>query len=352
MAAFVDCTKYNSDKAQTDQSISNLVQQDELTNNQINDLKRRATQSEQCCTRNNEAIQAVARKVDAGVKTTGPLNGKGTAAEPLGLNLGPGLTIDSNGNLLVGAIPPDNIRNFITNKYKLGMSTFFGNINKDTGDFVAGVPINIGSDEPTQGRAMSLQQVTGQYTDYDFNGYYIATPHQVDVWLQGVGSTAWYIMNDKGLNSDGTLVDPNGWGLWQKLDNVGSITNAVVKSLQDQVNGLSSSLANANREIQILKEENRKTCKASIVNVDSHTVVDTNNVISSTGGTVTFPVLPQGRMFTVIQTTANQVTLAGNGVTLVAPRNGTLKLGGQNAAVTVIYVADNRAHVFGDVEAT
>lgn len=343
MAAFVDCTKYNSDKSQTDRSIDNLTQQGELASNQIAGLQQRAEQSEQCCARNREAIQAVERKVDAGVKVTAPLNGKGTAEEPLGLNLGAGLTTDSNGNLLVGAIPPDNIRNFTTNKYKLGMSTFFGNINKDTGDFVAGVPIDIGSDEPTQGRATSLQQVTGRFTKYDFNGYYIATPHQVDVWLQGVGETAWYIMNDEGLNSDGTLVNPNGWGLWQKLDNVSSITNETVTRLQNQVNGLGTELTAARSRIDELERLNRQPCRIPtkhVSGVSEYTLLDTDGTITIASGTIVVPYgLGEGRVFTIIHTSDEPVLLrAGDPrVKLTAPNKGSLRMAGNRAVVSVIY---------------
>lgn len=73
---------------------------------------------------------------------------------------------------------------------------------------------------------------------YDYNGYYIASAGQVDVWLIGNENTAWKITNDYGLNTNGQLVNPNGWGKWQKLDNTSSVTNAMIRSMQDQINAL------------------------------------------------------------------------------------------------------------------
>lgn len=148
----------------------------------------------------------------------------------IGIKLGEGLTTDAQGNIIIDQnVAPETMNSLDKGKYKAGFHTFSG-----LSDNTTGLPLDINSNENEQGS--SPTPVAG----YDYNGYYIASTHQVDVWLQGVNNTAWYIMNDAGINADGSLVDPTAWGKWQKLDNAGSVTNEMIKKMQEQINALST----------------------------------------------------------------------------------------------------------------
>lgn len=90
-------------------------------------------------------------------------------------------------------------------------------------------------------------------------------------------------------------------------------------------------------------------CTVKSIVVGSHTISNTDNIIVCTGGTITFPDgLQEGRSWTIIQSTASDVTLSGSN--LVAPMDGSLKLAGENSVVTVVKTADNKLRVFGITE--
>lgn len=159
-----------------------------------------------------------------------PITGEGTKTNPLGIALGDDFTI-SNGKIVLANNPPDKMTSISNGTYKFGFHTFTGSSTN-----TVGLPIRINSDEHEQG--MLTQPSNEAEEQYDYNGYYIASASQVDVWLIGNENTAWKITNDYGLNTNGQLVNPNGWGKWQKLDNTSSVTNAMIKSMQDQINSL------------------------------------------------------------------------------------------------------------------
>lgn len=155
-------------------------------------------------------------------------DGLEAALDGVKIKVGDGLKVDAQGNLVVDKdVAPERMTSINNGPYKLGFHTFSGSAENTTG-----LPLDIASEEKEQG--MSPTPVG----NYDYNGYYIASAGQVDVWLQGVNNTAWYIMNDGGVNPDGTLVNPNGWGQWQKLDNASSVTNELIKAMQDQITNL------------------------------------------------------------------------------------------------------------------
>lgn len=169
--------------------------------------------------------------------------GTGLEAGLDGINvkLGDGLTTDAQGNIIIDQnVPPETMTSLDKGKYKAGFHTFSG-----LSDNTTGLPLDINSNEGEQGS--SPTPVAG----YDYNGYYIASTHQVDVWLQGVNNTAWYIMNDAGINADGSLADPNAWGKWQKLDNAGSVTNEMIKKMQEQINALSAGKVNKSSLVRL-----------------------------------------------------------------------------------------------------
>ena len=91
-------------------------------------------------------------------------------------------------------------------------------------------------------------------------------------------------------------------------------------------------------------------CTLGVTNQPSYTVKDTDDVIVSSGGTITFPSsIPVGRAFTVIQAADTAVVLASDG-TINPPLDKTLTMYGKNAVATVIKTGANVFYVSGDMQ--
>lgn len=297
----------------------------------------------------------------ARVHVKGPITGNGKKDSPLGLNLTEDFVIDATGKLALNAVAPQNLGNTAIQdvKYKLGFHTFTGIVNTDSHVGSLGLPTNFEGTEHELPMANSWESYSAPQ-NYDFNGYYIASGSELNIWVAN-GNSMWSISNDYGINPDGTLKNPTAWGKWQKLDNAGAVTNEMIKKMQEQINALGASNTAQDSEInalkakvQALEAKNNETCKIPCKNVDTnYTVIDTDNTIITTNTspiTITFPNnIPVGRMFTIIQAGTSSVTLANGGNRVfVKPRNGSLVLGGQDAAVTVLYELGGVVRIFGD----
>ena len=91
-------------------------------------------------------------------------------------------------------------------------------------------------------------------------------------------------------------------------------------------------------------------CTLGVTNQSSYTVKDTDDVIVSDGGTITFPSsIHVGRVFTVIQAADTDVVLASDG-TINPPLDKTLTMYGKNAVATVIKTGANVFYVSGDMK--
>ena len=91
-------------------------------------------------------------------------------------------------------------------------------------------------------------------------------------------------------------------------------------------------------------------CTLGVTNKSSYTVTDTDDVIVSSGGTITFPSsIPVGRVFTVIQATDTAVVLASDGA-INPPLDKTLTMYGKNAVATVIKTGADVFYVSGDMQ--
>lgn len=297
----------------------------------------------------------------ARVHVKGPITGNGKKDSPLGLNLTEDFVVDATGKLALNAVAPQNLGNTAIQdvKYKLGFHTFTGIVNTDSHVGSLGLPTNFEGTEHELPMANSWESYSAPQ-NYDFNGYYIASGSELNIWVAN-GDSMWSISNDYGINPDGTLKNPTAWGKWQKIDNAGAVTNEMIKKMQEQINALGASNTAQDSEInalkakvQALEAKNNETCKIPCKNVDTnYTVVDTDNTIITTNTspiTITFPNnIPVGRMFTIIQAGSGSVTLANGGNRVfVKPRNGSLVLGGQDAAVTVLYELGGVVRIFGD----
>lgn len=297
----------------------------------------------------------------ARVHVKGPITGNGKKESPLGLNLTEDFVVDATGKLALNAVAPQNLGNTSISdvKYRLGFHTFTGLVNTDSRVGSLGLPTNFEGTEHELPMANSWESYSAPQ-NYDFNGYYIASGSELNIWVAN-GDSMWSISNDYGINPDGTLKNPTAWNKWQKIDNAGVVTNEMIKKMQEQINALGASNTAQDSEInalkakvQALEAKNNETCKIPCKNVDTnYTVVDTDNTIITTNTspiTITFPNnIPVGRMFTIIQAGNGSVTLANGGNRVfVKPRNGSLVLGGQDAAVTVLYELGGIVRIFGD----
>ena len=297
----------------------------------------------------------------ARVHVKGPITGNGKKDSPLGLNLTEDFVVDANGKLALNAVAPQNLGNTSLSdvKYKLGFHTFTGHVDTINRTGSLGLPTNVAGTEHELPMANTWESYTASQ-QYDFNGYYIASGNELNIWV-AEGEAMWVISNDSGVNPDGTLKNPNAWYKWQKIDNAGAVTNEMIKKMQEQINALGASNTAQDSEInalkakvQALEDKNNETCKIPCKNINTnYTVVDTDNTIITTNSspiTITFPNnIPLGIMFTIIQSNIGSVTLANGGNTaLIKPRNGSLVLGGQDAAVSVLYEINGHVRVFGD----
>lgn len=276
MAGFVDCAKYSKDQAAQDAQIANIENQNKQQDSDINTLKRKDSEqdteinnlkkkiaaNENCCNTNKNSLTELAQVIMKPIVAKNPITGSGTSSSPLGLNLGEDFTTDSSGKLILNAVAPQQLGNtsLINNKYKLGFHTFTGRVESNNSAGSLGLPTDFYS-ESTE---LPMAKTWPEYKDaqnYDFNGYYIASGAELNVWVAS-GGTIWTISNDSGINNDGSLKDPNAWSKWQKLDNAGSVTDQMILKMQSQINSLATqvtSLSNTINSFVAIKDASGKT---------------------------------------------------------------------------------------------
>lgn len=167
-----------------------------------------------------------------------PILGKGTKADPLKLSLNNDQFQVNAATGEVSLKPTDStlIKNLNTGIQKVGYSTFYGYIGKERGDYVTGVPADINSTNATENATSEISQLADGQA-YDFNGWQIASPAQVDQYLVGTDQAVWHRVNDSGMNKDGTLVDPTAWTVWHRETNV-TANVLQIEAMQKQVDDL------------------------------------------------------------------------------------------------------------------
>lgn len=180
------------------------------------------------------------------VATQVPIKGDGTAVNPIGLSYSSQDFKVVGNELRLNNQPIDRITDFSTHTYKLGMHPFVGSSSTTT----FGLPENINSELHEQPMRTN-PDIDGAY---DYNGYYIATPENVQVMLYGIGNTAWTISNDHGINIQGNLNQQaqSQWGLWQKVDNP-AISKQVFDNLVQQVARNASAISALEARVQALE---------------------------------------------------------------------------------------------------
>lgn len=172
-----------------------------------------------------------------------PILGKGTKADPLKLALNSDQFQVNAATGEVSLKPTDSslIKNLNTGIQKVGYSTFYGYIGKARGDYVPGVPADINSTNATENATSEISQLADGQA-YDFNGWQIASPAQVDQYLVGTDLAVWHRVNDSGMNKDGTLVDPTNWSVWHRETNV-TANVMQIEAMQKQVDDLTKRVA-------------------------------------------------------------------------------------------------------------
>lgn len=175
--------------------------------------------------------------------TKKPITGKGTKVDPLTLTLNNDQFQVNAATGEVSLKPSDstNITDLNTGVPKIGYSTFYGWVGKARGDYVTGIPADVESTNATEASTTNISQLAdGQ--DYDFNGWQIASPVQVDQYFVGTDKAVWHRVNDEGMNKDGTLKDPSAWSVWHRETNV--TTNVLqLEAMQKQVDDLTKRVA-------------------------------------------------------------------------------------------------------------
>lgn len=169
-----------------------------------------------------------------------PITGKGTKADPLTVALS---SKDFNVNPATGEISlkandSAKITDLDAGFHKVGYSTFYGFIGKAVGDYVKGVPADINSTEATAEATSEISQLADGQA-YDFNGWQIASPVQVDQYLVGTDKAVWHRTNDAGMNADGTLKEPTNWSVWHRETNV-TANVLQIAAMQKQVDDLTN----------------------------------------------------------------------------------------------------------------
>lgn len=172
-----------------------------------------------------------------------PITGKGTKADPLSVefNNKDFVVNPATGEVSLKPADTDQLTDLDAGKPTLGYSSFFGYVDKARGVYVKGVPPDIKSVEANQRPTSSIDQLKDG-EDYDFNGWQVASPVQVDQYLVGDDRAVWHRVNDGGMNQDGSLKTPTEWSDWRRETNV-TVNMMELIALQKQVLDLTGRVA-------------------------------------------------------------------------------------------------------------
>lgn len=172
-----------------------------------------------------------------------PITGKGTKADPLSVefNNKDFVVNPATGEVSLKPADTDQLTDLDAGKPALGYSSFFGYVDKARGVYVKGVPPDIKSVEANQRPTSSIDQLKDG-EDYDFNGWQVASPVQVDQYLVGDDRAVWHRVNDGGMNQDGSLKTPTAWSDWRRETNV-TVNMMELIALQKQVLDLTGRVA-------------------------------------------------------------------------------------------------------------
>lgn len=200
-----------------------------------------------------------------------PITGTGKKSDPLTFKFEDNdFEISQDGKIRLKAVTRDATEN-LNEKSVLGFSTFFGYVNKAGGKYVFGVPAHITSEENVQNSTSDITQLRDG-EEYDFNGWQIASTAQVDQYITGANNVIWHRTNEYGMNLDGTLKNPAGWGQWNRETNV----NITVQQIQQMQNDLTN-LRNNLQSLSNLTNENKQELLGKIADIEGRLAVLKSN---------------------------------------------------------------------------
>lgn len=200
-----------------------------------------------------------------------PITGTGKKSDPLTFKFEDNdFEISQDGKIRLKAVTRDATEN-LNEKSVLGFSTFFGYVNKAGGKYVFGVPAHITSEENVQDSTSDITQLRDG-ENYDFNGWQIASTAQVDQYITGANNVIWHRTNDYGMNLDGTLKNPAGWGQWNRETNV----NITVQQIQQMQNDLTN-LRNNLTSLSNLTDTNKQELLGKIADIEGRLAVLKSN---------------------------------------------------------------------------
>lgn len=136
----------------------------------------------------------------------------------------------------------------------------------------------------------------------------------------------------------------------------GSTKNPLCIDIAKLIALLTDGSESMDKLLKILIESIQRVSEPCTVSMDTvadgYTLVNSDNVLLSTGGTLAVNVTSavKGRQFTIVQTTDKPVTITGNGVTIVPPYLGTLVTAGINAVVTLMCEDKGKFRLFGQTK--
>lgn len=172
-----------------------------------------------------------------------PITGKGTKEEPLkvALNKRDFDVNEATGEVSLKSVRSQSVMDLNNGVQVMGYSTFFGNVDKAGDKYVVGVPPSIDTEDATQNSTASIAELKDG-EKYDFNGWQISSPAQVDQYLVGTDKAVWHRVNEGGMNADGTLNDPGNWSVWRRETN-NSVSVVQLEALQKRVDNLEDRVA-------------------------------------------------------------------------------------------------------------
>ena len=208
-------------------------------------------------TANDYTDDKLKKLADNGAKVfaEAPIKGTGLKTDPLTLKLSKDFKVQPDGTLVLSGGAKEATTNLNNGTGVMGMSTFYGVVNNTNGNtqYVTGVPVNINSTDHQQNGTTAIGQLaTGQ--NYDFNGWQMATPAQVDQWLIGASDSVWHRTNDSGMNEDGSLKNPSDWGVWTRESNVNIPVQQFQKAIQD-ILALEALTSNLNQRLTTIEND-------------------------------------------------------------------------------------------------
>lgn len=152
---------------------------------------------------------------------------------------------------------------------RLGSTCFYGDFNAADARTAIGAPVDFGKFDVEKSRAITAKEDITSGQQLDFNGWQVATDREVHQYIYSSAAdgkqSGWVRSNDSGMNADGSLRNPSGWGDWvfelnlpaQPAQKAGLDCEAIAQLPQEQWEKGTSILANKNGKcVRLVPSEN------------------------------------------------------------------------------------------------